>query len=370
MIDMHAIIYAFHASPELGALQIPRTAASLPYCGGYRLIDFSLSSMMNAGVRDVGVIMQRDYQSLLDHLSGAKEWNLTRRDGGLRMLPPFGSSQYRREEYSGCMEALIAVRGYIADVRQKHVILTRGNVVANIDIAAAYDSHVKSGAEITAICSSATPERLHHRYIVEDGVATKLLFNQANDIGGGVTAMEIYIIEKEYLLRLIDYCNAYRLMQFHLDAVEKILDAGRKINIYMHEGYWRTISTAGQYFESNMDMLSRDNLREIFMGERTIRTREHADVSTHYGEQSRTKNCLVADGCKIDGDIENCIIFRGVVIEQGAKLKNCIVLQGSSVARNTNLKNVICDKNVKVQEGAILAGLPTLPYIVPKDTIL
>ena len=103
MTDVHAIVYAYHSSPRLGELTRTRTNASLPFAGRYRLIDFALSSLSNAGVRDVGVIMQRDYQSLLDHLGSGKAWDLSRRRGGMRLLPPFGNS---RGDYSGTAEAL------------------------------------------------------------------------------------------------------------------------------------------------------------------------------------------------------------------------------------------------------------------------
>lgn len=370
MMDMHGIIYAFHASEELGVLKAPRTAASLPYCGGYRLIDFSLSSMTNAGIRDVGVIMHRDYQSLLDHLGGGKEWGLNRRDGGLRMLPPFGTAHCHRDEYSGCMEALIAVRPYIEDIRQKYVILTKGNLVGNVDIAKAYESHIASGADMTAICSHYTPTGDHHRFVCKDNRVEDILYYRTDDKDGGVTSLEMYILEKDVLLELINYCSAHRLFNFHLDAIAQLHKTDKHINVFMHEGYWRHIASVGEYFKSNMDMLDRGNLGDIFSTDMVVRTREHADVSTYYGDMSSTENCLIADGCKIDGSVKNCIIFRGCVVEKGAKLSNCILMQGTVVKNDTELKNVICDKNVVVSEGAKVAGIPSMPYIVPKGVVI
>ena len=153
MKDFHGIIFAYNTFPELRELVKSRTAASLPFCGRYRLIDFPLSSMRNAGILDVGVIVQRDYQSLLDHIGSGKPWDMSRRDNGLRMLPPFGLPEYHKGNYTGTMEALNAVSTYIKDIKSKYVVLMLGNLYANIDLTVPMKQHKRSGAEITAICA-------------------------------------------------------------------------------------------------------------------------------------------------------------------------------------------------------------------------
>jgi glucose-1-phosphate adenylyltransferase len=370
MIGLHGIVYAFHSFPELGVLQTPRTAASLPFAGRYRLIDFSLSSMTNCGIRDVGVIMQRDYQSLLDHLRGGKEWDLSRRDGGLRMLPPFGLPSSHLGEYKGCMEALATVRSYLGDIRQKYILLTRGDLVANIDLSAVYASHLKSKAGITAVCTDNVPDTCHHRYLLDKtGCASDLLCRQKEDTGG-VTAMEVYIVNKNILLELVDYCSAHRLCHFHRDAVKYYFSAGGKMNVYMHEGYNRHIVSVQEYFIGSMDMLRSGARQDVFNMARPVSTREHADMSTYYGEKAAVRNSLIADGCRIDGEAENCIIFRGSVVEEGAKLKNCIIMQNTVVGRNTRLTNLISDKDAVITGGMTLAGGSKLPLIIPKGTRL
>ena len=370
MIDMHGIVYAFHSFPELGPLQSPRTSASLPFCGRYRLIDFSLSAMMNAGVRDVGIIMQRDYLSLLDHLRGGREWDLSRRDGGLRMLPPFGLPSSHLGEYKGCMEALAAVRSYLLDIRQKYILLTIGNLLANIDLTQAYESHVHSGAEITAICTDSVPEYSHHRYLInETGMANDILCMQNNN-SGGVTAVEVYIVNKELLLEMVDYCTVRSLLFFHRDAIEWFFNHGGKMNVYLHRGYSRHVRTVNDYFQGNMDMLQSEVRNDLFSLSRPIRTREHADVSTYYAETAVTKNCLIADGCRIAGKLENCVIFRGTTISERVELKNCVIMQNTVIGKGARLTNLISDKDVVVTEGITMSGSIELPLIIPKGTQL
>ena len=370
MIDLHGIVYAFNSFPELGPLQLPRTSAGLPFGGRYRLIDFSLSAMTNCGIRDVSVIMQKDYQSLLDHLRGGKEWDLSRRDGGLRMLPPLALPSSLTGDYRGCMEAMANVRASLSDIRQKYVLITRGDLVANMDFAAVYEHHVRSGAGITAVCTETVPGHRHHRYLVDDkGMAADILCTQSGDTGG-VTATEVYVIDKDILLQLVDYCSAHRLPHFHRDAVKYYFSTGGKISVYMHCGFCRSVSSVQSYFKTSMELLNKEVRADLFAPVRPVCTREQADVSTYYGEKAYARGSLVADGCHIEGQLENCIVFRGAVIEPGAKLKNCIIMQDTVIGRNSNLTNLIADKDVVITDGMTLAGSYDLPLIVPKGTRL
>lgn len=212
MKDFHGIIFAYNTFPELRELVKSRTAASLPVCGRYRLIDFPLSSMRNAGILDVGVIVQRDYQSLLDHIGSGKPWDMSRRDNGLRMLPPFGLPEYHKGNYTGTMEALNAVSTYIRDIKSKYIVLMLGNLYANIDLTVPMKQHMRSGAEITAICSDLSVDGSRLRYVAgEDGLVKHMLV-KPRDESQGVASLEAYIINRDVLLRLMDYSHEHNLL--------------------------------------------------------------------------------------------------------------------------------------------------------------
>lgn len=367
MYDFHGIIFAYSATDELGELVRRRTAASLPFCGRYRLIDFSLSSMMNAGIRDVGIIMQRDYQSLLDHIGSGKNWDMSRRYGGLRMLPPFGLPEYHRGNYAGTIEALNAVASYVRGIPQKHIVLLLGSTCANIDLTAATRRHIRSGAEITAICSASELSGSHHRFVLdEEGMVKQLLFDREEQ-GEGLPSLEGYVIKKDTLLRMMDKCKALNLFRFHKDALSMFLAEGGRVAAYVHEGYAASIRSVADYYRCSMDMLNSEHRRQLFPAERPVRTRAHEEVSTYYGENASSKNSLVADNCIIEGSIENCIIFPGVRIARGAKLTNCIVMKGSTIGEWTELNCVISDKYCSYSPGITITGSPKLPIVVPKD---
>lgn len=364
--EFQGIIYTLHSEPDLRDLVAHRNSASIPFGGRYRLIDFALSEMVNAGVRDVGVIMERDYQSLLDHLSSGKDWGLSRRNGGLRLLPPFGLREAHSGSFSGCMEALRSVRSYIEDISHDNIILAPGDTVGNIDLEAAMEQHERTGAQITAVCVRNVPQVSHHRFVPgSDGFSSEMVFSDGTK-DAGLASTEVYLLKKELLLSFMDYCSDGSRLHFHRHALAHYLAEGGRVGIYVHEGYFRRIYSAKEYYDASMDMLEPEIMSGFFPEDRPIRTKERAEVSTYYSDLAQVRNCLVADGCYIEGELENCIIFRGVRVGKGAKLKNCVILQDTVIMLGAQLKCVIADKDAVIGGDCFLAGSDRLPIIVPK----
>lgn len=369
MIDLHGLIYAYHSYPALNELVSQRTSASLPFCSRYRLIDFALSSMTNAGVRDVGVIMQRNYQSLLNHVQGAKEWDLNYSSGGLSLLPPYGFYDSDRGEYRGCMEALGAMRNYIRKIRQEDVVLFRGDLAINIDLKKVYDQHIATGAKITAVCTDKSFDTKDDSIRFQpdkDGVFAKNMFFRHGNSKEGLNSTEVYIIKKSLLMEFMDWSQANGRLHFHQDALAHYFKTKGKIGIYIHKGYARRICSVGDFYNSNLDMLYPDLRSELFPKDRPVYTKGRSSVSTYYSESSRVKNSLVADGCFIEGEVENCVIFRGVKIGKGAKIRDSIIFQDTVVGDGVELTCVICDKDVQLSSGLTLTGNRRLPLTVPK----
>lgn len=365
MSTFHGIIFAYSAEPELRELSRERTAASMPFCGRFRIIDFALSALSNSGVRDVGVIMQRDYQSLLDHMGSGKAWDLSRKNGGLRMLPPFGLPDYHKGNYGGTIEALNAVSTYVRNIQQENVVLLLGNIVANIDLSEVMSRHLQSGAEITAICSDSPVEGSRFKYQCSDnGRICSMRFGGSE----GVDSLECYIIKKSALIKMMDTCRELGEYRFHRDAISRFLAQGGEMELYIHPGYAKIIRTVDSYYSANMDMLDGDKRRLIFPVDRPVRTRAREEVSTYYGEHAYSRNSLIADNCIIEGTVENSIIFSDVHIGKGAVIRNSIIMRSCEVGQWTELCNVISDKRCSFSDGINLTGSPNLPIVVPKNS--
>lgn len=370
MNNVHGLIYAYHAYPRLEALGAHRTAASLPFCGRYRLIDFALSGMMNAGIRDVGVVMQRGYQSLMEHLGSGRSWNLARHNGGLHMLPPFGLPDANKGYYEGCMEALGAIYTYLEEIREDYVLLTRGDLCANVDMQALIAQHLAGDADITAVCVEGNLPYVHSRFVPgADGTAAELLCCQST-ADRGLASLEMYILRKEKLLELVRWSREGSRLHFHRDALNYAMGSGWKVGIYRHNGYALHITSAEDYFRASMDLLERDKLAELFPPERRVATRTRSDVSSYYGDGAVVKNSLIADGCRIEGSVENCVIFGGVTVAAGASLRNCIIFNDVSIGEQTALNCVISDKNVTLSPYLELCGNEALPLVIPKGSKL
>ena len=368
MTDAKGIIFAYSASPDLGELVKQRTAASLPFAGRYRMIDFSLSSMMNAGIFDVGVIMQRDYQSLLDHLGSGKAWDMDRRSHGLRILPPFGLPEFHRGNYSGTVEALSAVITYIEESRQNYIVLMLGSLCANIDLTAALHQHIASGAQITAICTDKNIPSQHYKYVPgEDGFISEVRYSGQAE---GITALECYIVNKQFLVDIVRKAIERNQFRFHKEALADFFKEGGKMGIYMHEGYVSFIRTVDEYYQANRDLLKPENRKSLFPKERPVKTKNNEITSTLFGESADCRNSLIADNCWINGSVENSIIFPGVAISPDAKVKNSILMRGCMVEKGVELNCVIADKNVQFSEGVTLTGSERLPIVVPKGAVI
>ena len=368
MNDFHGIIFAYSASPELRELVSHRTAASMPIFGRYRVIDFALSSLMNAGIHDVGVIMQRDYQSLMDHVRNGKSWDMSRKDGGVRLLPPFGMPGYHSGNYFGTMEALNGVGDYIRDIPQKYVVLLLGSMCANLDLTAAGEQHIRSGLPITAICSDKTPAAPQHRYVPgPDGTVGRVLFYREGECEG-YTSTEGYIIDKELLVKMMDECAARNLYRFHRDAIAEYLAKGGRMGIYLHKGYYMPIRSVDLYYRANRDMLDPDKRHDLFTPARPVRTRHHEGVSTYYGEDAVSINSLVGDNCRILGKIENCVLSTEVVVEEGACLKDCVIMRHTTIGAGAQLEYVIADKDCTLAPDTVLKGNEKPPLVIPKGS--
>lgn len=362
---LHGLILAYGETPGLGELVWQRPVAILPFAGRYKPIDFALSALQNAGVRDVGVVMGHQFRALLDYLGSGKEWDLSRRRGGLRLLPPpdaRGGASFR-----GTLEALRAAEDYIDGIEQKYVVLMRSGLVANIDLSALMKTHVETNADITALCSSIRPKDPHERFLHDvGGTATAMLHRSLSS--RGVASLGVYLMSKDLLRRILSFTSGGLMFSLHQDALEPVIASGGRVSVHMHEGYAADIRDVEGFHKANMDMLDSEKRGKLFLPGRPVRTRERAGSSTYYGPDSRVQNCLLADGGYIEGALENCVVFRDVRIEKGASLKNCVIMEGVTVRAGSELSCVVSDEGAAVSPFLTLAGSPRLPLVIPKGS--
>jgi glucose-1-phosphate adenylyltransferase len=366
--SMHGIIFAYGKRPRLQELVELRVADALPFLCRYRMIDFVLSSMVNAGVTDVGIILQEKYQSMLDHLGSGKDWDLSRKHGGLHMLPSI--PQYGSPYFRGRMEALFSVQDYLRRIRQDYVVMAEGQIAANLPLADMLEEHIASGADISVVCTKqplGAGEDSTSFVVGADGFVTDTVRHIGVD--GGYSYLDVCILSKELLLRLVDECESHNLFRFREDVLQGMKDR-LSIHACVFGGYAAKIQSVAEYYARSMELLDAGKRADLFNPARPIRTKDRSDASTYYGPDSECANSLVADGCVIEGKVRNSILFRGVRVEAGAEISNCVLMQDSIVRRGAILKYIIADKQVEILADRTLMGHEKYPLAISKMSIV
>ena len=354
--------------PELAG---DRLMASIPFAGRYRIIDFLLSSLANCGISNIAIVVRENYHSLMDHLGSGRAWDLLRKNGGLSIFPPYAEKNMK--VYSGRVEALESILPYLKSKKEKYVIMMDANIAVDFDFNAMLAEHIESGADVTvAYTEQEIPAELiragvhgdmYYTLKLDDGRVRRIFMN-SEMCGKQNISMNIYIMDREALIDKIHAAFVRGYSYFERDILAPRLE---KYNIrgYKYDGYYARICGLKSYFDENMKLLDDENLDALFTGGQ-IYTKIRDDNPTRYINGCKTKNNLVADGCVIEGDVENCVLFRGVKIAKGAKIRNSVLMQDTVVNAGARLDYVVTDKNVTIEVGQELKGTDTQPFYVAK----
>lgn len=377
-MSVSGIIFANLHDQYIPQLTSTRTLASVPFACRYRLIDFPLSCLVNAGISDVHVITQSNYHSLMDHLGSGKDWDLARRAGGLKLYPPYITAYSSNEEqiYSTRLNALKNLSMLINHSTDDYIVLADCDGICNIDINALVDDHIKSGADVTFAIKRVflTPEKAKHNTIVTAGENGELLdiIKNPKTISGDVDIdIHIWVATRTYLQRVIAEAIARDYESFIKDVVARNIGKDN-YRVYRFDGYYAKVISIEDYFDCNMALINDESARkELFhVPNRPIVTKIRNSTPTEYLPGASVENSMIADNCVIEGHVENSIIFRGVKIGKGAVVKNSILFQDTQIGRSANLNCIITDKSVYIRDGVSIAGHPSIPFCIEKDKVL
>ena len=350
-----------------------RTMASIPFGCRYRLIDFALSNMVNSNITNVGIITHYNYQSLLDHIGNGKDWDLARRSGGIKILPPYITAYENRAAgklYENRLEAVLGASNFITRCNADYIVLSDCDVILNIDLKKVIEDHIQSGAYMTLVGKKLPATEIFETPVNvltadETGRLIDIAYykpeNEAVNVG-----INIMVISRKELQNIVSESIAHGYKSFTRDIISAQM-ASKLIRVYDFDGWCAHISSLEGYFKSSMELLNADVRGDLFGSrDNRIYTKIRNSAPTKYTENARTKNSLIADGCVIDGTVENCILFRGVRVGKGTVIKNCILLQDTYVGDNVSLNCVISDKNAMIKDGRNLSGHESMPFFLGK----
>ena len=352
-----------------------RSLSSVPFGCRYRLIDFALSNMVNSGITNIGVATDFNYKSLLDHIGTGKDWDLARRSGGVRILPPFFSGAdhiHYQQSYSTRLTAMMATLDFVRRCPEEFIVLCDGNVICNMDLGALVEEHTAKGADITFVAKKMTVTQgmLNEDDILvesdENGRLTSYVRCMPHDLGEKNVMINVIVMKTSFMRNMLENAAAHGASSFGDDILRPNLK-NWKVYVSYFDGWCAQIDSMESYFSRSMQLLDPAVRADLFgQEERPILTKVRNSAPTKYCPGSKVSDSLIADGCVIEGTVENSILFRGVHIGKGTVVRNCILMQDTYTGANVTLQGVVADKNGTIGDGRLLAGHESMPFYIDK----
>ena len=370
---MNVMGIIFVSDGNIGSLTHKRTMGSLPYGGRYRQIDFHLSNMVAAGIRRVGIISRHNYQSLMNHIGSGEEWGLELEEGGLEFLTPFAMSS--TDSYRGKLDNLNFAMDFLEyGTDDEYVVMADSAIVYNIDLTHVMAAHLASGKDVTVVTKEGIANGSKKLDLALKVDGNGQIVDMAVDYvapSDYLASMDIFVLSRKFLLQKVRECIARN--QFHMDR-DLVMGGWQKgevsVNVYKFQGPAMFNETVEEYFRNSLALIDKNLRHDIFGFNHPVYTKVRDRVPTYYGESCEVDNCIVADGCMLDGSVKNSVLFRQVTVCEGAQVENCLVMNDTVIGECAQLKNVILDKDVVVRPGAVLIGTESNPIIVKKGEIV
>lgn len=367
-MKLMGVINLDHELDQLNELTYFRAGAAVPFAGRYRLIDFALSNMMSAGVQDIALFVRRKYRSLLDHLGEGGPWDLNRKRGGLFILPPDWNDP--TDISSGDLQHMHNNRDFFARSSGEYVVHAGSQHLSKVDFCELGEYHRAKGADVTVVYKRVDEFSPEHEPcfrvdIDEEGFVSGIHHEKGNHN----LYIELFIMEKNLFLQQMEYCIAHGDSYFFRDAILKNPN-GLKIAAYEYKGYHSVINSIESYYKNSLELLDPEKYKQLFSPDMPVHTKIKYEAPTKYLEGAKVSNSLVANGCRIAGEVEGSVLFRGVKVEKGAKVINSIIMQKCVIEAGAIVENVILDKDVQLTENRTLVGDPRRPFVIAKRSTL
>ena len=365
-MNVMGIIFANDAT--IGTLTDKRTMASLPFGGRYRQVDFALSNLTCAGVRHIGIISRHSYQSLMHHIGSGEEWGLELGEGGLEFLTPFAQST--QDVYRGKLDSLNTAMDFLTFGDDEYAVLIDSAIVSNFDLNAVIAAHVASGKDVTVvtktgICNGEKDIDLALK-LGENGEIVDIVCNSKAS-ADYLASMDVFVASKPWLINMVEQTVAHGKSHLDRDLIMGGWQDGTvSVNTYAFEGIALYNESQEEYYANTLSLLDKDVRADIFGGAHPVWTKVRDRVPCYYGEDVEMENVLIADGCVIEGEVEDSVLFRQVTVEEDAEVENCIIFNDCVIGKGAEVKYAILDKDVVVTAGAKLCGTKNNPIIVKK----
>ncbi len=365
--DALVLLLAGGVGSRLNILVGHRAKPAVPFAGIYRIIDFSLSNVMNSGMTRVGVLTQYKPLSLMRHIGGGEAWDFTGRTRGVKILPP-RTGEKESDWYKGTADAIRQNIDFIEANPSQETVVLSGDHIYHMDFDAMIEYHRYRKADVTIGMMVVPLSEIHHfgAGIVDDDHRIVDWEEKPEVPSTNLASMGIYVFNTEYLLRTLAHSREEQDFGMHL--LPRAI-ANDRVFAYPFYGYWRDVGTIQAYWEANMDVIREDS--GISPQEWGIRPNIAADgrpmdrAPARFLAGSEVKSSMISAGCVIEGTVVNSVLSQGVRVAQGAVVRDSIIFEDSVIGKGAVVDLAICDKRVKINSNAVVGegGDNTVPNI-------
>ena len=350
------LLLAGGVGSRLNILVQKRAKPAVPFAGIYRIIDFSLSNVMNSGLTKVGVLTQYKPLSLMSHLGSGEAWDLTGRSRGIKILPP-RTGEKESDWYHGTADAVRRNIDFITHNRSDEVVILSGDHIYHMDFDAMIAYHRSKKADVTVAMMTVPKSQIHQFGAgIADPNGRIVDWEEKPKVAKtNLASMGIYVFDYKYLLNSLSYNKAEH--DFGMHILPRAI-AEDNVFAYPFYGYWRDVGTIQAYWEANMDVLKKDS--GISPQKWQIRTNIDTEgraadrAPARFGTGCHLKNCMISAGSHIQGTVINSVLSPGVVVEEGATVKDSILFEDCVVKRGAKVDLAILDKRVHVAENSVV----------------
>lgn len=369
MNSILGIINLNEEESRIKELTYNRPIAAIPFAGRYRIIDFTISNMVNSGINHVFIFTRDKYRSITDHIQTGRAWDLERKNKGIFIFSPL--QNFYPGMRSSDMDIISDYLDYIYYSKERYVVISPSYFISQIDFKDMLKNHKSNNADISLaykkIDSGVKAYDNSDSLIIDsDGRLIDVFKNKkkAKNI-----FMEIIMMERKMFIDIINKRILGADNDLLTDSIFQLKN-NLKIFTYEYDGYLSKIDSTKSYYEKSMELLCEDCMESLFTNTWPVFTKAKDEPPAKYGSEAKTRNSLVSSGCTIDGTVYNSVLFRRVNISAGANINHCVVMQNAKIGENVILENVILDKNTVVTKGKILKGTMDNPIIIEKNQII
>ncbi len=370
MLDALGIVNIEDNDVKVYGLQDYRPLSAISIFGRYRLIDFILSNYTNSEISEIHVYCKEKPRSLVEHLGTGLHYNINSKKGKLKIL--FGED-YSSKLYNTDIENFIRNMVYIEECDKEYVVLAPTYMVYRTSFKDVLNSHIESENDISVLYKSVDSAK--DEFIGCDC----LTFNKDKRIIGieknrgryksRIISLEAYVMKRELFIQLVKDAAKVSSLYWFKDILNDSLDK-YKVGGYSVKNNVSCINNIKAYYDTNMKYCSKAGVGLLRNDSWPIHTMTSDSAPTVYGENSKIKNCIIANGCKIDGTVENCVVGRNVTIKKGAVVKDCVLLHNVTVNEDVTIERIIVDKGAIISNVKELICKEEIPaYVKRRDRI-